>query len=173
MHQSQKNDFPTREMGPSKGQTGLKRFTVQILISDGPSLLSDSRGVQVVPGRHQLLLLPSQHRTWTVASSRGSTGYRHQEAGWSRSPPGVCELEDRLKNQKTGRNIRQPQQALCFLTFLNTRSLSRVEPQPVMVHFLKGGSGVLQMSMGLTNWLKTSGCCSFSRDMSFSLVRVL
>lgn len=66
---------------------------------------SDSAGVWVIPGRRRPLLRPSQHRTWRVGSFRGSTGYRHQGAGWSHSLLGVCGLEDHLTNQKSGRNV--------------------------------------------------------------------
>lgn len=124
-----------------------------------------------VLGRHRLLPGLSQHRTWRAGSCPGSTGHRSQGAGRSRSPPGDGELEARLQNRTF---LRPGSAAVAELSWVSRQnSLSRVEPQPVMVHMLKEGSGADQMSMGLTRWLKSSGCWSFSRDRSFSLVRVL
>jgi len=50
-------------------------------------------------------------------------------------------------------------------------SLSRVEPQPVTEHFLKGVSGFIQRSMGRTKRPKTSGWRSLSSAMSLRLER--
>lgn len=43
----------------------------------------------VILGRHQLLLGPSQRRTWMGESCPGSTDHRFQGARRSHSPPGV------------------------------------------------------------------------------------